>query len=60
MAILVMFMENITCINVVIDISYNKDIQTFLVRSTPWVAGMRVPGNTPEICEDAAQQILNL
>jgi hypothetical protein len=60
MATLAVFTANITCINALVDISTTRNTTAFLVRSLQWVACMRVPGNTPDTCEYAAQHILNL
>lgn len=60
MATLAVFTANLTCINALVDIYYTKDTTSFLMRSLQWVECMRTPGNTAEICEPAAQHILNL
>ena len=60
MATIAVFTANITSINALVDIYSTKDTTAFLLRSLKWVSCMKMPGATPESCEYAAENLLNL
>jgi hypothetical protein len=60
MATVAVFTANLVSINALIDISKTKDITAFLLRSLKWLQCIKTPGATPESCEYAADNILEL